>query len=182
MVRRLIASKIVRWQKRSAPMYTASERSGESAPSHDGIRARPLLIIRTASTTDRRVLKGQGGPGGPVQPSANLPANPVRTRSRSGKGKWESQRNFHFPYVQAAMEKNSRLWSILPRRCVRVCSPLQRRPRCVVIEPQGDQPRTELVIVTFHSCEHDSSAVNKEPSKIGIAVFADAQKPCFPAG
>src|ERR1700736_4980995 len=114
-------------------MYTASERSGESAPSHDGIRSRPLLIIGTVSRTDRRVLKVQGGPDGPVQPSANLRANPVRTRSRRRKGKWESQRDFQLFLTCKPSWNNSRLWSTLPRRCVRVYSPWQRRLRYVVI-------------------------------------------------
>ncbi len=43
MVRRLIARKIGCWRKRSASMYTASQWSGDSAPSHDGIRALSLL-------------------------------------------------------------------------------------------------------------------------------------------
>src|SRR5260370_38955361 len=114
-------------------MYTASERSGGSAPSHDGIHARPRLIFGTVSATDRRVLTVQGGPDGPVQPSANLRANPVRTRSRRRKEKWESQRDFHLFLTCKPPWNNSRLWSTPPKRCVRVCSPWQRRLRCVVI-------------------------------------------------
>ncbi len=47
---------------RSAPMYTASEWSGGSAPSHDGIRTLTLLITPAVSVADHIPNQDQSGP------------------------------------------------------------------------------------------------------------------------
>jgi hypothetical protein len=43
-------------------MYAASEWSGVSAPSHDGIRALSLLITLAVSITDHIPVQDQSGP------------------------------------------------------------------------------------------------------------------------
>ena len=82
----------------------------------------PLLITEAVSTEDPISMKVQGGLEGPVQPSANLLANLVRTRRSSRrKGKWESQRDFHLFLTCWLLHNMSGLWSEPPRLYARSC-------------------------------------------------------------
>lgn len=43
------------------------------------------------------------------------------------------------------------------------------------------KPTAKCVIFAFHACDHGSTSVDKKPSQIGIATFANAEKSCFAA-
>jgi len=105
----------------------------------------PLLITEAVSTEDPISMKVQGGLEGPVQPSANLLANLVRTRRSSRrKGKWESQRDFHLFLTCWLLHNMSGLWSEPPRLSATSRSPVSRESRSKSLPParrSGQNPR-----------------------------------------